>query len=157
MPRVCWVCIGAYFSYTYTTIQLSTMIASRGGIGVGLWCCLVVRVSEPTWAGKLSSVCSHWAQHLRICDDDEFLSGIFKWTVIVALYLFCKKDNLSLSPPTGLWVWRWWQHDVVDVFTTELCQTLSVCVRHVHVTKISIWRVHTKFKWRQFEYHSAIH
>ena len=43
-----------------------------------LWCCLVVRVSEPIWAGKLSSLCSHWAQHLRIWDDDEFLSGIFK-------------------------------------------------------------------------------
>ena len=25
-----------------------------------------------------------------------------------------------------------------------------------NVTKISIWRVYTKFKWRQFEYHSAI-
>ena len=24
------------------------MIATRGGIGVGLWCCLVVCVSEPT-------------------------------------------------------------------------------------------------------------
>ena len=33
---------------------------------------------------------------------------------------------------------------------------LSVCIRHVHVTKISIWCVYTKFKWRQFEYHSAI-
>ena len=49
-------------------------------------------------------------------------------------------------------MWRWWQHDVDD----ELCQILSVCVRHVHVTKISIRRVYTKFKWRQFEYHSAI-
>ena len=65
-------------------------------------------------------------------------------------------SHLPLSPPTGSWVWRWWQHEVVGVFTTELCQTLSVCVRHLHVTKISIWRAYTKFKWRQFEYHSAI-
>ena len=31
--------------YHHTAVH---MIAARGGIGVGLWCCLVVRVSEPT-------------------------------------------------------------------------------------------------------------
>ena len=41
---------------------------------------------------------------------------------------------------TGLYGRAWTNVD--DVFTTELCQTRSVCVRHVHVTKISIWRVY---------------
>ena len=31
--------------YHHTAVH---MIAAHGGIGVGLWCCLVVRVSEPT-------------------------------------------------------------------------------------------------------------
>ena len=154
MPRVCWVCIGAYFSYTYippySCPHDSCTRRHRCGSVVLSGCTCI-------WA-DLS-----WQTIKRVFSLGTVSQNLWwRWVFVRHFTVNCYSRpyihsvRKAISPYLPLQA-RGWHHDVVDVFTTELyCQTLLVCVRHIHVTKISIWRVYTKFKWRQFEYHSAI-